>query len=99
MLDVQFKIPVYNPETLSNISDFRTGFMRMFMTGFTNNTMRFGALDLIRGDWRGFTNTDFNDTNVLDDNTTLDVLAVNVQENNQRCPVIILYSVQREQLF
>jgi hypothetical protein len=27
------------------------------MTGFTNNTMRFGALDLIRGDWRGFTNT------------------------------------------
>jgi cell surface protein SprA len=59
------------------------------MTGFTNNvTMRFGALDLIRGDWRRFTNTlNFNDTNVLDDNTTLDVLAVNVQENNQRCPV------------
>jgi cell surface protein SprA len=59
------------------------------MTGFDKNvTMRFGALDLVRGDWRRYTNTlDFNDTNVLDDNTDLDVLAVNVQENNERCPV------------
>jgi hypothetical protein len=39
-------------------------------------------LDLIRGDWRRFTNTLDND-NVLDDNTTLDVLAVNIQENNE----------------
>ena len=102
---IQFKIPVSNPEnTIGNISDFRSiRFMRMFMTGFTNNvTMRFGALDLIRGDWRRFTNTlDFNDTNVLDDNTTLDVLAVNVQENNERCPVnyIVPPDVQREQLY
>jgi cell surface protein SprA len=44
------------------------------MTGFDKNvTMRFGALDLVRGDWRRYTNTlDFNDTNVLDDNTDLD---------------------------
>jgi cell surface protein SprA len=57
---IQFKIPVYNPEntieTYLTLDQFR--FMRMFMTGFTNNvTMRFGALDLIRGDWRRFTNT------------------------------------------
>jgi cell surface protein SprA len=73
------------------------------MTGFDKNvTMRFGALDLVRGDWRRYTNTlDFNDTNVLDDNTDLDVLAVNVQENNERCPVnyIVPPGVRREQLY
>ena len=102
---IQFKIPVSQPEnTIGNISDFRSiRFMRMFMTGFEKNvTMRFGALDLIRGDWRRYTNTlDFNDTNVLDDNTTLDVLAVNIQENNERCPVnyIVPPDVRREQLY
>jgi cell surface protein SprA len=55
----------------------------------------------VRGDWRRYTNTlDFNDTNVLDDNTDLDVLAVNVQENNERCPVnYIPPGVRREQLY
>ena len=102
---MQFKIPVSQPEnTIGNISDFRSiRFMRMFMTGFNEEvTMRFGALDLVRGEWRRYTNTlDFNDTNVLDDNTNLDVLAVNVQENNERCPVnyITPPGVQREQLF
>jgi cell surface protein SprA len=102
---IQFKIPVTQPEnTIGNISDFRSiRFMRMFMTGFNQEvTVRFGALDLVRGEWRRFTNTlDFNDTNVADDNTDLDVLAVNVQENGDRCPVnyIIPPGVQREQLY
>jgi cell surface protein SprA len=102
---IQFKIPVSQPEnTIGNISDFRSiRFMRMFMTGFDKNvTMRFGALDLVRGDWRRYTNTlDFRDTNVLDDKTNLDVLAVNIQENNQRCPVnyIVPPGVRREQLY
>ncbi|TDE05245.1 cell surface protein SprA [Flavobacterium sandaracinum] len=102
---LQFKIPVAQPEnTIGNISDFRSiRFMRMFMTGFSEEvTVRFGALDLVRGEWRRYTNTlDFNDTNSDDDNTNLDVLAVNVQENNQRCPVnyITPPGVQREQLF
>ncbi|MFT7334714.1 MAG: cell surface protein SprA [Porticoccaceae bacterium] len=102
---IQFKIPVTQPEnTIGNISDFRSiRFMRMFMTGFNQEvTVRFGALDLVRGEWRRFTNTlDFNDTNVADDNTDLDVLTVNVQENGDRCPVnyIIPPGVQREQLY
>ncbi|MGO4820408.1 MULTISPECIES: cell surface protein SprA [unclassified Flavobacterium] len=102
---IQFKIPVSQPEnTIGNISDFRSiRFMRMFMTGFSEPvTMRFGSLDLVRGEWRRYTNTlDFNDTNVADDGTDLDVLAVNVQENNERCPVnyIIPPGVQREQLY
>jgi cell surface protein SprA len=102
---IQFKIPVAQPEnTIGNISDFRSiRFMRMFMTGFSDQvTVRFGALDLVRGDWRRFTNTlDPNDANPGDDKTNLDVLAVNVQENNDRCPInyIIPPGVQQEQLF
>nr|WP_314897669.1 cell surface protein SprA [uncultured Flavobacterium sp.] len=102
---IQFKIPVSQPEnTIGNISDFRSiRFMRMFMTGFNDRvTVRFGALDLVRGEWRRYANTlDFNDTNIADDKTTLDVLAVNVQENNERCPVnyITPPGVVREQLY
>ena len=101
---IQFKVPVSQPEnTIGNISDFRSiRFMRMFMTGFSDEiTMRFGALDLVRGEWRRYTNTlDLNDTNIADDGTDLDVLAVNVQENDQRCPVnyIVPPGVRREQL-
>jgi cell surface protein SprA len=59
----------------------------MFMTGFNQEvTVRFGALDLVRGEWRRYNTLDFNDTNVADDNTEFDVAAVNVQENNERCP-------------
>ena len=102
---IQFKIPVSQPEnTIGNISDFRSiRFMRMFMTGFSNEvTVRFGALDLVRGDWRRYTNTlDPNDLNVADDGTDLDVLAVNLQENNDRCPInyVVPPGVQQEQLF
>jgi len=102
---IQFKIPVSQPEnTIGNISDFRSiRFMRMFMTGFSNEvTVRFGSLDLVRGDWRRYTNTlDPTDVNVADDNTNLDVLAVNIQENNDRCPVnyIVPPGVEREQLY
>jgi cell surface protein SprA len=56
----------------------------------------------VRGEWRRYTNTlDFNDTNIADDNTNLDVLAVNVQENNERCPInyVVPPGVQREQLY
>lgn len=103
---IQFKVPVSNPEnTIGNISDFRSiRFMRMFMTGFSDQiTMRFGALDLVRGEWRRYTNTlDPNETTEVDkkDGTILDVLAVNVQENDQRCPVnyVVPPGVQREQL-
>ncbi len=104
---IQFKIPVSQPEnTIGSISDFRSiRFMRMFMTGFSNElTLRFGALDLVRGEWRRYTNTlDPNETTEVnnEDGTDLDVLAVNVQENNERCPVnyITPPGVQREQLF
>ena len=102
---IQFKIPVSQPQnTIGNITDFRSiRFMRLFMTGFANPiTVRFGALELVRGEWRRFTNTlQATDTNVDDDRTELDVLAVNLQQNNERCPInyITPPGVVREQLY
>lgn len=102
---IQFKIPVSAPQnTIGNITDFRSiRFMRMFMTGFNDQmTMRFGALDLVRGEWRRYTSTlDTNDTDPNDDGTDFDVLAVNIQENGTKCPVnyVTPPGVQREQLY
>ncbi|MBC7642138.1 MAG: cell surface protein SprA, partial [Flavobacterium sp.] len=75
---------------IGGISDFRSiRFMRMFLTGFsTDVTVRFGALDLVRGDWRRYVktlNSAYPDP-VLS-NTNLDILAVDIQENSLRTPV------------
>jgi len=101
----QFKIPVTTPlkKTIGSISDFRSiRFMRMFVTGFSSPvTLRFGALDLVRGEWRRYENTlETLDTDPSDDNTNFDVLSVNVQENAQRDPIpyIVPPGVIREQI-
>ena len=102
---IQFKIPVAQPQnTIGNITDFRSiRFMRMFMTGFSSQmTVRFGALDLVRGEWRRYTGTlDANDIDPTNDGTEFDVSAVNIQENGTKCPVnyVVPPGVQREQLY
>jgi cell surface protein SprA len=88
---IQFKIPVSQPTSvIGSISDFRSiRFMRMFMTGFSKPvTLRFGALDLVRGEWRRYENTlQTTDADPDDDNTNFEVLAVNIEENAQRSPI------------
>ncbi|WP_264565579.1 cell surface protein SprA [Flavobacterium sp. N3904] len=102
---IQFKIPVSLPEnTIGNISDFRSiRFMRMFMSKFSEQvTLRFGALDLIRGEWRVYTQSlDQNDINQADDGTIFETAAVNIEENANRCPINYVSppGVEREQLY
>ncbi|WP_276378666.1 cell surface protein SprA [Flavobacterium sp. H4147] len=102
---IQFKIPVSQPKnTVGNITDFRSiRFMRMFMTGFNGQmTMRFGALDLVRGEWRKYTGVlDANYQNPTTDGVEFDVAAVNIQENGTKCPVnyVMPPGVRREQLY
>lgn len=90
---IQFKIPVAQFESkIGPISDFKSiRFMRMFLTGFEDEiTVRFGSLDLVRGEWRRYLNTldplETTDQNNLD-TTDFDVQAVNIQENSQRSPI------------
>lgn len=104
---ILYKIPIQeftDANKVGPISDFRSiRFMRMYMTGFKDEiTMRFGALDLVRGEWRRFANTlDFNDQNPNDDDTGFDVVALNVQENSERQPFkyVTPPGVVREQLY
>ncbi|GGD33742.1 T9SS outer membrane translocon Sov/SprA [Flavobacterium orientale] len=104
---IQFKIPVTQPENIiGNISDFRSiRFMRMFLTEFTEEvTLRFGVLELVRGEWRRFERSlDPNETTEVndDDDTALDVLSVNILENSNRQPInyVLPPGVEREQLY
>lgn len=104
---VQYKVPILEA-TAANIegpiTDFRTiRFMRMFLTGFSEEvTLRLGTLDLVRGEWRRYVNTlDASDTNVADDDTGFDVVAINIQENGSRSPIpyVAPPGVNREQLY
>ncbi|WP_163398073.1 cell surface protein SprA [Flavobacterium fluviatile] len=100
---IQFKIPVRQPQKkIGTIDDYRSiRFMRMFMTGFNDQiTVRFGALDLVRGEWRKYENS-LQANKAPDPGTIFDVQAVNIQENSTKCPVnyVMPPNVQREQLY
>ena len=88
------------------ITDFRSiRFMRMYMTGFSDEiTLRFGTLELVRGEWRRYTglfDTNPPDPDPTDPNTGFDVVAVNIQENGDRRPIPYVSppGVTREQLY
>ncbi len=82
----QFRVPLDEWDTkVGSINDFTSiRFMRMFMTGFEHPiVLRFGSLDLVRGEWRVYEQS-------LDNTTgtgTLEVSAVNIEENNDKTPV------------
>ena len=104
---VQFKIPIQDvseANTIGPLEDFKSiRFMRMFMTGFSNEiTLRFGTLDLIRGEWRRYVNSPETGLPLPSpDPTGLDVLSVNIQENLDRKPIpyFLPPGVQSEQLY
>jgi cell surface protein SprA len=84
----QFKVPVREGRKTGNISDFKSiRFMRMFLTNFNQTTfLRFGALQLVRGDWRVYGQT-LNRNNEPSGSGTIDVATVNIEENSDRKPV------------
>ena len=83
----QFRIPLTEYERREgSINDFTSiRFMRMFMTGFQKPiVLRFGSLDLVRGEWRIYKQSLNTSTS---EGGTLEVSAVNIEENNDKQPV------------
>ncbi len=89
---VQFKVPISNPtKAVGGIADYRSiRFMRMYLSQFNQNTViRFGTLDLVRGDYRKFQKT-LNDVTFEDptqSNTLFEVGSVSIEENENRRPI------------
>ncbi|WP_194850333.1 T9SS outer membrane translocon Sov/SprA [Nonlabens antarcticus] len=98
---VQFRVPLNQPELVNGvqnpnfrkiggINDFRAiRFMRLYLSDFEEDTfLRFGAMDLVRGDYRRFTaSLDDDDPDVENDATTFEVQAVNIENNDARTPI------------
>ncbi len=86
----QFKIPIRDYQhkvgTIRNFKSIR--FVRMFMTGFEKEThLRFATLELVRGEWRKYTKELNLQGSMPISNGTLDVQAVNIEENSDKTPV------------
>ena len=82
----QFRIPLNQYSSREgSISDFTSiRFMRMFLTQFQKPiVLRFGSLDLVRGEWRIYNQP----LSTGSSSGTLEVSAVNIEENNNKQPV------------
>lgn len=95
----QFRIPLDEYEDrVGSISDFTSvRFMRMFLTNFQKPiVMRFGSLDLVRGEWRIYEQPL---GNVATERGKMAVSAVNIEENNDKIPVnyVLPPGIRREQ--
>lgn len=89
-----FRIPVKDVQAkVGNIPDLKSiRFMRMFLTDFEDTTvLRFAKLELVRNQWRNFTYEVDTTGNYVplpaNDPTKVNVLAVNLEENDQRTPI------------
>ncbi|WP_428743643.1 cell surface protein SprA [Tenacibaculum sp.] len=91
----QFRIPVRNSDAqkINNITDFNSiRFIRMFLSQFKMPVvLRFGELELVRGDWRRYTK------NVPDDElNNFEVGVVSIEQNPNRYQ--LPPGIQRERL-
>lgn len=100
---VQFKVPISNYDNaIGGISDFQNmRFMRMYLSEFNQNTvLRFGTLELVRGDYRRFQKAidkEANDPNF--GSTVFESGTVSIEENENREPInyVMPPGVYREQ--
>ena len=103
----QFRIPIKQPDkVIGRIDDYSSiRFMRMFVRGFQRPiVLRFATLDLVKGEWRTYTQgiqaPGEYQPNDIANNTTLDISAVNIEENGRRYPVpyVIPPGIVQEQI-
>jgi len=110
----QFRIPISSGVPIGGISDINSiRFMRMFLTKFKSPVvLRFGQLQLVRGDWRRYDKNVHDGVQVPEDDlgllnpdgsTELDKFTtgvVNIEENATRVPIpyVLPPGIQREQL-
>lgn len=86
----QFKIPVKDGKSVGGIKDFKSiRFMRMFMTNFEQPViLRFATMELVRGEWRTYEQPLDNSLQAAPSiSGSLDVSAVNIEENSDKQPV------------
>src|SRR5690606_33482558 len=103
---VQYKVPIIASEeyAVGAISDLQSiRFMRIFLTGCSDEvTLRCGTLDLVRSDWRRYTESLVEDPNVIvqGTNTGFDVTTLNVLNNYARTPIpyVLPPGIVREQM-
>jgi cell surface protein SprA len=90
----QFKVPIRSPDkVVGSIRDFKSiRFMRMFLRGFQDSViLRFGKLDLVRSEWRKYSNSLMEGHEALSSpeytSGSFEISSVNIEENNQKSPV------------
>jgi cell surface protein SprA len=99
----QFRIPIRSGTPVNGISDFNSiRFIRMFMTKFKMPVvLRFGELDLVRGDWRRYVRTldpTINPDQPLTQTelNNFEVGVVNIEQNEGR--YVLPPGIERERL-
>ncbi len=103
----RFRVPLNGPQkkSVGGIRDFRSiRFMRLYLKDFEEPTiLRFAKMELVRNQWRRYTQDltgKGSQTIACDDlETTVDVDAVNIEENSRRTPFnyTLPEGIQREQ--
>ncbi|WP_243739408.1 T9SS outer membrane translocon Sov/SprA [Flavicella sediminum] len=104
----QFRVPITSGEAVNGISGYNSiRFMRMFVTNYTKPVvLRFGQLQLVRGDWRRYTKNVHGGLQVESDNldetdfNNFSAGVVNFEENETRVPIpyVLPPGIVREQL-
>lgn len=103
----QFRIPIRQPDrVIGHIDDYSSiRFMRMFLSEFERPiVLRFATLDLVKGEWRTYTQNiqapgEYQPDDATNE-TKMDVSAVSIDENSQREPVpyVIPPGIQQERV-
>ena len=102
-----FRVPVKSySDSVGGIKDFKSiRFLRMYLTGFEDSiTLRFAKFSLVRNQWRQYmyeVDSTGNYTPITNSNSsTVNTLAVSIEENSSRTPVnyVIPPGIERVQL-